>query len=158
MEGCNGWEVSDGHIVSSGADCRLVSRKADWRNFDLRIEYRINDTGNNGVLFRCQPASPQSQGDKIPISNLGGKERGMYRLPAPSPANAQWGAGLVVSPDKWVTLEVTDEGHHITTRIDGQILADVTDDMGTIKPGCVSLLHRDQTTHLVVRRIAIRTR
>jgi hypothetical protein len=46
-----GWELEDGvlHRTASGGDLRTVK---DYRNFDLRWEWKVSPGGNSGVLYR----------------------------------------------------------------------------------------------------------
>ena len=47
-----GWRVVDGAIVRSGPGGDLVSDRA-YRDFDLRIEWKIAPGGNSGIFYRA---------------------------------------------------------------------------------------------------------
>ena len=46
-----GWEVVDGTIACTGGGSDLVTKK-DYKDFELRLQWRISEGGNSGIFYR----------------------------------------------------------------------------------------------------------
>ena len=54
-EPIRGWEVLDGALVRTGAGGDLVSA-AEYRDFELSLEWKISERGNSGIFYRVADA------------------------------------------------------------------------------------------------------
>ncbi|HEY7326128.1 MAG TPA: family 16 glycoside hydrolase [Gemmataceae bacterium] len=161
------WRVKDGILISSGrAISHLYSERGDYRDFHLRVETRINPTGDSGVEFRTEfgPSFPV----KDPMHPLG-YEAQIYGdeikpgWPSSTGSLYATGTGPVVSlrkspklSYKWFTLEVLAEGNHIVLKMDGQTTADYTDDKRRFSSGHIALQQHNTHTVVEFRKIEIK--
>jgi serine/threonine protein kinase len=129
------WMIEGRSLVGRGPKAsHLFSERGDYRDFHLRVEAKLNASGDSGVGFRAPFGLPFSfagaslhggfeanivgDGSRVMVGELcrlGGK-----------PLLAH----VVVSPDVWFTLEVIAVGDRILVRVNGQTTADyvVTND------------------------------
>ncbi len=121
------WAVENGEIVCRGGFGNLVSSRADFRDFHLRLDAKIDD-GDSGVLFRYRPA-PDHPMDPAPgyyqaqlspdthpgmrIGTLGGH--------APNGARFFPGVeGLGELKGQWVKLEIFAAGGVVGITVNGR--------------------------------------
>ncbi|MDX1740882.1 MAG: DUF1080 domain-containing protein, partial [Rhodothermales bacterium] len=46
------WTVQDSAIYCAGQDGGDLMTKSAWQNFDLRLEWKISEGGNSGIMYR----------------------------------------------------------------------------------------------------------
>ncbi len=46
------WTVQDSTIYCAGRDAGDLMTKGQWQNFDLRLEWKISEEGNSGIMYR----------------------------------------------------------------------------------------------------------
>jgi serine/threonine protein kinase len=123
------WKVDNGVLIGSGGHGFLTTQRTDFANFRLRVEAMINDRGDSGVQFRMSPgrtdrgyeAQIEANG-QVPfktgslVTFNGNSIRKMMTVEeSPAPAN------------QWFTMEVVADGFHITTSINGKLIAETED-------------------------------
>jgi hypothetical protein len=158
------WRIKDGVLIGSGpAMGHLYTRRDDYRDFHLRIEDRINDVGNSGVIFRAPfgPAFPPDNprfplGYEAQINNL-------HRDPNKTGSLYVGGAGAVVGlprsptpPFQWFTLEVIAVGNHIVIKVNGVTTTDYTDEQRRLTSGHIALQQFGPETIAEFRKVEIR--
>jgi hypothetical protein len=110
------WKLDDGAVVADKGSGYLVSKEA-YGDFQLRVEFWVNDEANSGVFIRCE--DPQK------IAGATGYEVNIYdQRPDPS-----YGTGAIVNVakvdpmpkagGKWNTYEITAKGAHLTAILNG---------------------------------------
>jgi serine/threonine protein kinase len=89
-----------------------------WTNFHLKAEARVTKDGNAGLIFR-------SNRDQAYLVEFGrGKAGGLVQL---SPFRWLVNKGQAVPPDQWFALDLIADGKRVTTKIDGQVVAEYAD-------------------------------
>jgi uncharacterized protein (TIGR03067 family) len=159
------WKVENGELVGRGPKAsHLFSERGDFRDFHLRLEAKLNATGESGVFLRCPFGFPfQSGGTGLP----GGFEAdfgwdgtavraGQLKTPGPKPlfVGGQWRA--TAPPDGWFTLEVIAQGDRIVVKVNNWTTADYTDPDRTSLKGHLALQVWNPQTVVHVRKTEIR--
>jgi serine/threonine protein kinase/Leucine-rich repeat (LRR) protein len=135
------WSVEDGVIVGRGDISFLFNESKEYGNFHLRVETKINNTGDSGVFFRVPFDERVSEGYEAQIavrSNYPVHTGSLLsRLDPSSPL--QRARLMPHRPDEWFVLEVIADGNHLQTRVNGLITADYHDDKQAIVRGHIAL-------------------
>ena len=164
----NKWKVDDGVLVGTGGHSNLFSGRGDYRDFELRLEGRISEKGNSGVMIRSEYGLDF---DMAKLGGLGRMPRGMevdlHPGIQPQPAGSIWHLGepdwverasrQLVRPDKWFTLNILAQGKRLEVKVDGiTVLAEVHNKV-SYDSGHIALLHQMGGTGQVwFRKIEIR--
>lgn len=113
--GENKWLVEDGTMTNKH-HANNVGTKEVYKDFDLKLEYRITKGGNSGVYLRGRV--------EIQVLDSYGKEKlgtgddgGIYSLYPPA-VNASKPAG------EWNQLEATYVGDTLTVKLNGKVVQD----------------------------------
>jgi hypothetical protein len=130
------WKLEDGAAVANKGAGYLVS-KDSYGDFQLRVEFWVNDEANSGVFIRCE--DPQK------VTGTNAYEVNIYdQRPDPT-----YGTGAIVNVakvdpmpkagGKWNTYEITAKGSHFTAVLNGIKTAEGNDDKH--KSGHIALQH-----------------
>ncbi len=150
--GSGNWKVVDGAITCSGPTDHLYTDRADFGDFHLRAEARINARGNSGIYFRAHK----------PVTFIGDYEAQITLNPDQRQKTGSL-YGLVpieespVPADTWFTYEILATGNRIRLLVNGKETADYTE----IRPdrllrGNIVLQHHDEVTQVSFRKIEIK--
>ena len=115
------WKIEDGTVVADKGSGFLVSKES-YGDFELRVEFWVNDAANSGVFIRAE--------DPKKVAGATAYEVNIYdERPDPT-----YGTGAIVnvakvSPmpkagGKWNTYEITAKGPHLTAVLNGVKTAD----------------------------------
>jgi serine/threonine protein kinase len=118
-DGQGEWKVV-GNVITGTAgagDYGMLATGREYANFHLRADVRLTGPGNSGILIRSengyQAEIDQGTAGSIarsqPFAWLEKKEH------------------MLVEPGAWFRLEVIADGPRLTSKINGQVVADVTD-------------------------------
>lgn len=116
-----GWSIQDGLITADGSGTGWLGSKADFRDFELNLEYRLPAKGNAGILLRADPQSSPRELLEVqllddarylgqPVENLTGS---LHHLVARNSTPD-------TAPDVW---------HQVRIRVVGQRVVVVHDDL-----------------------------
>ena len=119
------WKIEDGAVVATKGNGFLVSKKP-YGDFELKVEFWVNDAANSGVFIRCE--------DPKKIAGATAYEVNIYdERPDPT-----YGTGAIVNVakvnpmpkagGKWNTYEITAKGPHLTAILNGVKTADGEND------------------------------
>jgi hypothetical protein len=119
------WQIEDGAVVATKGSGFLVSKQA-YGDFQLKVEFWVNDAANSGVFIRCE--------DPNKIAGATGYEVNIYdQRPDPT-----YGTGAIVNVakvnpmpkagGKWNTYEITAKGSHLTAILNGAKTAEGDND------------------------------
>ncbi len=144
------WHVENGVLIGSGpSTSHLYSTWADYRDFELRVEARIIDGGNSGVLFRAPFPGPGGRGN-APAgyeTSLTTRDTGPRRTGCLLVRHRAIGDFLIHAnrpPEgvlgKWVTLIVIAKGNNFTVNVNGNATAGYTDTKSLFEAGHIVLL------------------
>ena len=142
------WRVEDGILLGSSPTAgMLYTERSDYSDFHLRLEARINDSGDSGVFFRSlfgpslvrqSPAWPDGYEVELNRPELGFLEA--------------WPGGrlsrtLNVAPvnNEWFPIEVIAKGDHFIISISGITTVDFTDPKRRFTSGHIALQKRGRT-------------
>jgi 3-keto-disaccharide hydrolase len=115
--GTANWKLEDGSMVADNGNGFLVS-KSDYKDFQLRVEFWIEDKTNSGVFIRC--TDPNS---------VSGKTAYEVNIWDTRPVQ-KYGTGAIVdvaavdpmphAAGKWNVYEITAQGNRFTVVLNGQ--------------------------------------
>lgn len=160
------WRVENGILIGSGAGIsHLYSNRSDFKDFDLRVEARINAGGNSGVIFRSRfgpawpanhPTFPLGYEAQIDSTSHAAKTGSLFAITG----GPRSGSAVVSIPDspvpagQWFTLEIIARGTQIAIKVDGVVTAAYSD--AGFKSGHISLQQHDANTVVEFRKIEIK--
>ncbi len=141
----------------------LYTRRNDFGEFDLHVEYWTKTTGNSGVSIRDTSRAkaaiitppdythtPSKIGYEIQINN---------RFPDPHPSGSIY--GFMDAPkeaqheDDWNSMEISSRNEKITVSLNGRVVAEHAGDPQRSKTGPIGLQMHDQFSIIMFRNIRI---
>ena len=119
------WEVSDGTISAIPASGRgLIATNAHYTDFQLRVDFWIDEAANSGVFLRCPADGPITQGNAFEVN--------IYD------PHSSWPTGSIneiakiqTMPNttgKWNTFEITADGDRLVVKLNGETTVDARSD------------------------------
>jgi hypothetical protein len=124
VHGTEKWFVENGELVcESGPDKQygyLVSDK-DFKNFELKVEFKQESNGNSGVFFHCSIEGTKINGWQAEVAPLNKSTGGIYE---------SYGRGWLIKPEaakekflkegEWNTMIVRMEDNTVKTWLNGE--------------------------------------
>ena len=124
----------------------LTTEKA-YRDFDLRLKFRGEASGNSGVFFHARITGidpehgPDIEGMQVEVDpNVGKHTGGLYEsggrgwVMMPTAEGEQ-----ALKPGEWNDLEVSVQGSHIVSKLNGAKIADYNDPSPKFTYGVIGL-------------------
>jgi 3-keto-disaccharide hydrolase len=149
INGQEKWIVEDGTILCESAANKYgyLATLKSYRNFDLRLKFKAEAGGNSGVFLRAKITGidpehgPDIEGMQVEVdANVGKHTGGLYesggRGWVAMPAEA---GERALKPGTWNDLEVSAQGNHIVTQLNGLKIVDLTDPAQKFNEGVVGL-------------------
>lgn len=147
VHGTEKWYVEKGELIcESGPDKQygyLVSDK-DFKNFELRVEFKQESNGNSGVFFHSSIDGTKISGWQAEVAPLNKSTGGIYE---------SYGRGWLIKPEaskekflkegKWNTLVVRMDGNKVTTWLNGEQMVELEDEKIGSATGKISLQIHD---------------
>jgi hypothetical protein len=142
----------------------LYTKRNDFGEFDLHVEYFTKTAGNSGVSIR--DPSRGKWGVTIPPdytktpSKLGYEIQINNRYPDPHPSGSIY--GFVDAPkdaqheDDWNAMDIISRNDKITIKLNGRVVAEHAGDPARPKTGPIGLQLHDQFSIVFFRNITIR--
>ncbi len=146
----------------------LYTKRDDFGEFDLHVEFWTKTSGNSGVSIRdtsrakwavmAQPdykKTPSKIGYEIQINN---------RFPDPHPTGSIYGfmdapkddaPNSAMKQDEWNSLDISSRFDRITVRLNGRVVAEHPGDPARSKTGPIGLQLHDQFSIIQFRNIRI---
>ena len=120
------WDVADGTISAvPDAGRGFMATTAHYANFQLTVDFWIDDTANSGVFLRCPAEGAISQGNAFEVNIFD--------------PHATWPTGSINEVAKiqtvpqtvgmWNTFEITADGDHLVVQLNGQTTVDARSDL-----------------------------
>lgn len=120
------WRVVDGVLVSDGGPGNhLVSRGA-WGDFDVSLEFWIDEPGNSGVFIRCADLEAISSRNCYEVNIYDLREDPTYRSGAI--VNVAAPLAKIDTIDHWNTYRIRAQGNHLQVWLNGTLTVDAMDD------------------------------
>ena len=147
--GTANWKVGNGMVEATSGNGFLVSKES-YGNFELRVEFWVDEGGNSGVYMRCQDASKIQDTtcyeanifDKRPDQS--GRTGAIVHVAKP--------LAIVDAGGKWNTYEITAKGPQLMVKLNGTLTAQAEDAKFTNGP--IALQYAAGTVRF--RRVQIR--
>ena len=145
--GSEKWVVDDGAILgeSTVGKYGYLTTVKTYRDFNLTLRFKCETDGNSGVFTRSRitgespKTGPDIEGVQVevdPTRHTGGiyesGGRGWVALPTPEGERA-------IKPRDWNALEITAQGNHFITRLNGVQIVDFTDPAPKFTEGIIGL-------------------
>ena len=119
------WEVADGTISAVPDGGRgFMATTAHYADFQLTVDFWIDDTANSGVFLRCPAEGAISQGNAFEVNIFD--------------PHTTWPTGSInevakiqtvpQTAGKWNTFEITADGDHLVVQLNGQTTVDARSD------------------------------
>ncbi|WP_435006269.1 3-keto-disaccharide hydrolase [Tundrisphaera lichenicola] len=162
----NGWsmigpgsivEESDGVLVTEGGMGLLWYSKAPFKDFTLRVDYRLTEAGNNSGVFVRFPDPPKDPWDAVDTG---------YEIQICDGADPEHSTGSIYSfkaaekkpPAKptgeWNTYEITVRGQDYSISLNGQVINSYKGSRGI--SGYVGLQNHDPKSVVRFRHVRIK--
>jgi quinoprotein glucose dehydrogenase len=130
------WKHENGEIVASAKGGPSYLRSTDtWLNLELKAEWQADAGVNSGILVRCPV------GDTPPISQRSCYEFNIGDSPETHPTGSVLdvaSAPRMQAAGRWNTIEITVNGSHLVSKVNGKVVVDAYDDKLTA-PGTIAL-------------------
>jgi hypothetical protein len=143
------WVVEDGTILceSTVGKYGYLTTEKTYRDFELRLKFKGEAKGNSGVFLHAKitgntPATgPDIEGMQVEVDPSVGMHtgglyesggRGWVMMPTSEAEKA-------LKPGEWNDLEVSVQGNHVVTRLNGTKIADFTDATPKFTEGVLGL-------------------
>ena len=145
--GSEKWVVDDGAILgeSTVGKYGYLTTEKTYRDFNLRLRFKCETDGNSGVFTRSRitgespKTGPDIEGMQVevdPTRNTGSiyesGHRGWVAMGTPACEHA-------IKPRDWNDLEISEEGLHYVTRLNGVPCVDFTDPHPNFTAGVIGL-------------------
>ena len=149
--GTANWKIANGVVEATSGAGFLVSKET-YSNFEIRVEFWVDEGANSGVYMRCQDAKTITDKtcyeanifDKRPDQS--GRTGAIVHVAKP--------LAVVDAGGKWNTYEITANGPRLTVKLNGTVTAQAED--GKMTSGPIALQYMAGTVrfrHVQVRRL-----
>ncbi len=148
------WSVKDGQLVAKSKSSMLRTKRANFVNFRLRAEAKIDGKGTAWLWFRTKEIGKRP-GHAVVLN--GAEVRPLlngYLMGVPDFGDSMT-AGIgakAVPPDDWFTLELIADGHKLLAKINGVTTGESSDI--SMQNGVICL-QIGEGTQIVFRKIEI---
>jgi hypothetical protein len=150
-----GWRVEDGVLIGQGDRSHLFSPRDDYTDLEFRATIRINAIGNSGMYFRVTYGPEWPAGYEAQVNSA-------YTDPVRT--GSLYGLAPVLTglipPNTWfeqhVTCRDTDEGTHVTIRVNGVVVSDFVDTERRHASGHVAFQQHHDGSVVEYRNIEVR--
>jgi hypothetical protein len=147
--GAEKWVVEQGTILceSTANKYGYLTTEKSYRDFNLRLKFKGEAAGNSGVFFHSRitginpERGPDIEGMQVEVDPGVGKHtgglyesggRGWVAMPTAEGEQA-------LKPGEWNELEVSVQGNHIVTQLNGVKIVDFTDEAPKFTDGVIGL-------------------
>jgi len=147
--GAENWMVEQGTILCESAANKYgyLTTEKTYRDFNLRLKFKGEAAGNSGVFVHSRITGinpehgPDIEGMQVEVDPSVGKHtgglyesggRGWVKMPMPEGEQA-------LKPGEWNDLEVSLQGNHIVTQLNGVKIVDFTDEAPKFTDGVIGL-------------------
>jgi hypothetical protein len=143
------WTLANGIVEATTGPGFLVTKES-YDNFEIRVEFWVDEGGNSGVYMRCQDSAKITDTtcyeanvfDKRPDQS--GRTGAIVHIAKP--------LAIVDAGGKWNTYEITAKGPQLPVRLNGTLTAQAEDSKFTKGP--IALQYAAGTVRF--RRVQIR--
>jgi len=153
------FEVKDGILIVKGERSHMYYEgpvgKADFKNFEMRLQIMAKPGANSGVYFYTEfnPDSWPQKGYEVQVNNS---------HPDPKKTGSLWSVkDNMTAPAKdneWFTMEIKSVDGQVTTKVDGKVLVEHTIDPNSPRGthGTIAIQGHDPGSEIHYRKIEIK--
>ena len=132
IHGTEKWYVNNGELVcESGPDKQYgyLSTKKPYKNFDLRLKFKLEANGNSGVFIRSGIEGTKINGWQVEVAPLGHSTGGIYEsygrgwLLKPNPEDEKQ-----LKPHSWNMMRILAKNDSIITWLNGKKMVQLKDE------------------------------
>jgi hypothetical protein len=131
MVGSANWKLADGIVEATSGTGFLVTKES-YGDFEIRVEFWVDEAANSGVYMRCQDAAKITDTtcyeanifDKRPDQS--GRTGAIVHVAKP--------LAIVDAGGKWNTYEIAAKGPQLTVRLNGTLTSQAEDKKLTSGP------------------------
>lgn len=124
MSGDANWHVGDGFVEATSGFGYLVSPES-YRDFELHVEFWVNDLANSGVFLRCSDTANISDMTAYEVNIYDTREDQTYRTGAI--VNFSPPSEVINAAGQWNTFDISAEGEHLTVVFNGTETVNIED-------------------------------
>jgi hypothetical protein len=122
--GTANWKLADGMVEATSGSGFLVSKET-FSDFEIRVEFFVNEGANSGVYMRCQDPTTITDKtcyeanvfDKRPDQS--GRTGAIVHIAKP--------LAIIDAGGKWNTYEITAKGPQLIVKLNGTVTAQAED-------------------------------
>jgi hypothetical protein len=143
------WVVERGTILceSTANKYGYLTTEKTYRDFRLRLKFKGEAAGNSGVFFHARITGidpehgPDIEGMQVEVDpNVGKHTGGLYESGGRGWVEMPTAEGeQALKPGEWNDLEVSVQGNHIVTQLNGMKIVDYTDPAPKFTDGVIGL-------------------
>ena len=116
------WQVLDGVVQANKGTGFLVS-KASYGDFQLKVEFWVDDDANSGVFIRCQDTKQITAMNAYEVNIFDKRPDPAYRTG--SIVDVAKPLSMINAGGKWNTFEITAQKSHLVVTMNGVKTVDV---------------------------------
>lgn len=116
------WRIVDGSVQADMGNGYLVS-KMTYADFDLNVEFWVNDEANSGVFIRCASAEKIGADTCYEVNIFDKRPDPTYRTGAI--VNVAKPMAMIDAGGRWNTFEISARGPRLTVTLNGTRTVDV---------------------------------
>ena len=145
------WMVKNGELISqTGSVGGFICSTTEFADFQLHIEFWIDEKANSGVFLRC-PTSGE-------ITSLNSYEVNIFdahqKWPTGSISEVAQSTESAKTTSNWNVYDITAEGDHLSIKLNGKTSVDVRD--ARHPRGVIALQHLNGVGEVRFRQIKLR--
>ena len=143
------WIVEQGTILCESAANKYgyLTTEKSYRDFHLRLKFKGETAGNSGVFFHARITGidpqhgPDIEGMQAEVDpSIGKHTGGLYESGGRGWVATPTAEGeRTLKPSEWNDLEVSVQGNHIVTQLNGVMIVDFTDAAPKFTDGVIGL-------------------
>lgn len=128
------WTLGDGFVEATSGFGYLVSPEI-YRDFELKVEFWVNDLGNSGVFVRCSDPTEIDDMNAYEVNIFDTREDQTYRTG--SIVNIAPPSASIDTGGQWNSYEIRAQGERLVVVLNGTETVNVED--GTYSEGPIAL-------------------
>lgn len=123
--GDSNWMVGDGFVESSSGQTGYLVTPESYADFELSVEFWVDEIANSGVFIRCSDTSAISDRTAYEVNIYDTRPDQTYRTAAI--VNFAPPAQVIDVGGQWNTFEIRAEGGHLQVSLNGTETVDIED-------------------------------
>jgi hypothetical protein len=116
------WQVMDG-VVQANKGTGFLVTKASYADFQMRVEFWVDDDANSGVFIRCQDPKEINAKNAYEVNVFDKRPDPAYRTGAI--VDVAKPLSMINAGGKWNTFEITAQGPRLVVTLNGTKTVDV---------------------------------